>query len=78
VCRILTRYVTKREEVARGWRRMHNEELRNLYASPNVIRVIKSVRMTLAGHVESTGAMKIEFKILVGKPEWRRPRGRQR
>jgi hypothetical protein len=43
-------FVPKREEVARGWRRMHNEEVRKLYASSN-IRVIKSRRMILAGHV---------------------------
>jgi hypothetical protein len=45
----------KREEVAGGCRRLHNEELHNLYASPNIIRVIKSRRMTWVGHVACTG-----------------------
>jgi hypothetical protein len=47
----------KREEVAGGWRRLHNEELHNLYASPNVIRVIKSSRTRWAGHVHIMGGM---------------------
>jgi hypothetical protein len=45
----------KREEVAGGWGRLHNEELHNLYASLNIIRVIKSRRMRLAGHVAHMG-----------------------
>jgi hypothetical protein len=48
----------KREEVAGGWRRLHNEKLHNLYTLPNVIRVIKSKRMRWAGHVVSIGEMK--------------------
>jgi hypothetical protein len=59
----------KREEVAGGWRRMHNEELHNLYASLNIIRMIKSGRMIWARHMELMGNMKIAYKILVGKPE---------
>jgi hypothetical protein len=45
------RFGLKREEGARGWRRLRNEELHNLYSSPDIIRVIKSRRMRLAGHV---------------------------
>jgi hypothetical protein len=48
----------KREEVAGGWRRMHIEELHNLYALPNIIRVIKSSRMRWAGHVARMGKMR--------------------
>jgi hypothetical protein len=45
----------KGEEVAGGWRRLHNEELRNLYTSPNIIKVIKSRRMRWTGHVARRG-----------------------
>jgi hypothetical protein len=45
----------KREEVVGSWRRLHNEELHNLYASPDIIRVIKSTRMKRAGHIARTG-----------------------
>jgi hypothetical protein len=54
----------KREEVAGGWRRLHNEELLSLYASPNFVRVIKSRRIVWAAHVVSTGEMKNAYKIL--------------
>jgi hypothetical protein len=58
----------KREEVAGDWRRLHNEELRNLYSSPNSLWVIKS-RLRWAGHVARMGEMRNSFRILVGKPE---------
>jgi hypothetical protein len=54
----------KRREVAEGWRRLHNEEFRNLYASPNIIRVIKSRRMRWAGHVACTGEMRNAYKTV--------------
>jgi hypothetical protein len=67
--RVLRRiFGPKREDVAGGWRRLHNEELQNLYASPNV-RVIKSWRMRWVGHVACTGQMKNIYKILVRKPK---------
>jgi hypothetical protein len=56
--------VIKREEVVAGWRRLHNEELHNLYASPNIIRVIKLRRIRLAGHVALIGEMRNVYKIL--------------
>jgi hypothetical protein len=65
----------KREKVAGSWRRLHNEELHNLYSSPN-IRVIKSRRVRWPRHVARMGAMRNAYKILVGKPEEKRPVGR--
>jgi hypothetical protein len=72
--RLLRRiFAPKREEVAGGWRRLHNEELHNLYSSPDVIRVIKSRKMTSMGHVARMGEMRNAYIILVGKPEGKRP-----
>jgi hypothetical protein len=68
----------KGEEVAGDWRRLHNEELHNLYASLNTIRFIKSRRMRLAGHVGRMEAMRNSYKILVGKCEGKRLLGRPR
>ena len=56
---------------------MHNEELNDLYSSPNIVRVIKSRRMRCAGHVARMGEMGV-YRVLVGKPEGRRPMGRPR
>jgi hypothetical protein len=59
----------KREEVAGGWRRLHNEELHDLCASTNVIRVMKSRRVIWAGHVARIVEMINAYNILLGKPE---------
>jgi hypothetical protein len=59
---------SKREEVAEGWRRLHNEKLHNLYASPNIIRVIKSRKMRWGWHVARMGEVRIASNSLVGKP----------
>ena len=55
---------------------MHNEELNDLYSSPNIVRVIKSRGMRWAGNVERMGEERVVYKFLVGKPEGRRPLGR--
>jgi hypothetical protein len=60
------------------WRRLHNEELNDLYSSPNIIRVIKSRRMRWAGHVARMRRKRGAYRILVGRPEGRRPLERPR
>jgi hypothetical protein len=67
-----------RDEVTGDWRKVHNEELRNLYSSPNIIRMIKSRRMRWAGHLAQMGKKRNVYRILVGKPEGKRPLGRPR
>jgi hypothetical protein len=74
--RVLRRiFGPNREEVARGCRTLHNEELHNLYASPNVVRMIK-IRVRWAYHLARTGEMRNAYKILVGKPEGKTRLGR--
>jgi hypothetical protein len=68
----------KRDEATGEWRRLHNEELNDLYSSPNIIWVIKSRRMRWAGHVVRMGERRGAYRILVGGPEGRRPLGRPR
>jgi len=68
----------KRDEVIREWRKLHNEELNDLYCSPNIVRVIKSRGMSWAGHVAHMGERRGVHKVLVGKPEGKRPLGRPR
>jgi hypothetical protein len=68
----------KTEEVVGGWRRLHNEELHYLYASPNVIRVIKSKRIIWVGPVACMGEMRNAYKIFVGITERKRQLGRPR
>ena len=68
----------RRDEVTGEWRRLHNEELNDLYCSPNIVRVIKSRRMRWAGHVACMGDKRGVYRVLVGKPEGRRPLGRPR
>jgi len=66
----------RRDEVTGEWRRLHNEELNNLYSSPNIVRVIKSRRMRWARHVARFGEEIRVYRVLVGKPERKRPLGR--
>jgi len=68
----------RRVEVTGEWRRLHNEELNDLYWSPNIVRVIKSRRMRWAGHVARMSEERGVCRVLLGKPEGRRPLGRPR
>ena len=68
----------RRDEVTGEWRRFHNKELNDLYSSPNIVRVIKSRRIRWAGHVAGMGEERGVYRVLVGKPEGRRPLGRPR
>jgi hypothetical protein len=65
----------KRDEVTRGWRKLQNEELRDLYSSPSIIRIIKSRRMRWAGHVARMVEKRNAYRLLVGKSEGKRPLG---
>ena len=68
----------RRDEVTGEWRRLHNEELNDLYSSPNTVRVIKSRRIRWAGHVVRMGEERGVYRVLVGKRQGRRPMGRPR
>jgi len=68
----------RKDEVTGEWRRLHNEELNDLYSSPNIVRVIKSRRMRWPGHVARMGEEMGVYRVLLGKPEGRRPLGRPR
>ena len=77
--RVLRRvFGSKRDEVTGERRKLHNEELRDLYSLLNIVRVVKSRRMRWAGHVAHMGEGKGVHRVLVGKPEGKRPLGRPR
>jgi hypothetical protein len=77
--RVLRRiFEPKRDEVTGEWRRLNKEELYDLYSSPNIIRMIKSRRMRRARHVARMEERRGAYRILVGRPEGRRPLGRPR
>jgi hypothetical protein len=77
--RVLRRiFGPKRDGVTGEWRRLHNEELNDLYSSPHIIREVKSRRMRWAGHVARIGEGRGAYRILVGRPEGRRPLVRSR
>ena len=77
--RVLRRvFGPKREEVTGEWRKLDNEELRDLYSLPNIVRVVKSRRMRWAGHVTRMGEGRVWHRVLMGKPEGKRPLGRPR
>ena len=65
----------KRDEVTGEWRKLHNEKLNDLYSSPDIVRVIKLIRMRWAGQVASMGGRRGLYRVLVGKPEGKRALG---
>ena len=76
--RVLRRiFGPKRDEVTGKWRKLHNEEINDLYTSSNIIRVIKLRRMRWAEHVARIGERRDVYRVLVGKPEGKRPLGRR-
>jgi len=68
----------ERDVLTGEWRRLHIEELYNLYFSPYIIRLIKSRRMKLPGHVAGLGGRRGAYRVLVRKPKGKRPLGRPR
>jgi hypothetical protein len=77
--RVLRRvFGPKRDEVTGEWRKLHNEELNDLYSLPNSVRVVKSRRMRWAGHMARMEEERGVHRVLVGKPEGKRPLGRPR
>jgi len=69
---------TKRDEETDEWKKLHNEELNDLYSLPNIMRVVKSRRMRWAGNVARMGEDRGVQRVLVGKPEGKRSLGRPR
>jgi len=77
--RVLRRiFGPKGDELTGEWRKLHNEELNDLYSSPNIILVIKSRRLRWAGHIARMGERRDVCRVLVGKPERKRPLGSPR
>jgi hypothetical protein len=68
----------KTDEVTGEWRKLHNKEFHDLYSLPSIIRIVKARRMRCAGHVARMGEKRNVYRLLVGKPEGRRPLGRSR
>jgi hypothetical protein len=68
----------KRDEVTGGWRKLHDEELHDLYSSPSIIRIIKARRMRWVGYVELMWEKRKTYRLMVGKPEGNMPLGRPR
>jgi hypothetical protein len=76
--RVLRIFGPNIDDVMGDWRKLHNEELHNLYSSPNISRMVKSRRMSWAGHVARMGEKRNVYRILVGKPEGKSPLERPR
>jgi hypothetical protein len=76
--RVLRKIFGPKREEDGSWRKLHDDELHSLYSSPNIVRVIKSRRMRWAGHVARMREGRGVYRVLVGKPEGKRPLGRPR
>ncbi|KDR19811.1 hypothetical protein L798_04744, partial [Zootermopsis nevadensis] len=76
--RVLRRIFGPKREDDGAWRKLHNYELKNLYSSPNIFRVIQSRRVRWAGHVARMDGTRGVHRVLVGKPEGKRPLRRPR
>jgi len=76
--RVLRVFGSRRDEVTGEWRKLHNEELWDLYSLPNIVRVVKSRRMRWAGHVARMGEGRGVHRVLVGEPVGKIPLGRPR
>jgi hypothetical protein len=76
--RVLRRIFGPKRKEDGSWRKLHNDELHGLYSSPNIVRVIKSRRMRWVGHVAHVGEGRGVYRVLVGRPQGKRPLGRPR
>jgi hypothetical protein len=76
--RVLRKIFGPKREEDGSWRKLHNDELHTLYSSPNIVRVIKARKMRWAGHVARMGKGRGVYRVLVGRPEGKRPLGRPR
>jgi hypothetical protein len=76
--RVLRRIFGPKREEDGSWRKLHNDELNDLYSLPNIVRAIKSRRMRWAGHVARMGEGRSVYRVLVGRPEGKRQLGRPR
>jgi hypothetical protein len=76
--RVLRRIFGPKREEDGSWRKLHSDELHSLYSSPNIVRVIKSRRMSWAGHVARMEEGRDVYRVLVGRPEGKRPLGKPR
>jgi hypothetical protein len=76
--RVLRKIFGPKREEDGSWRKLHNDELHSLYSSPNIVGVIKSRRMRWVGHVARMGEGRCVYRVVVGRPEGKRPLGRRR